>query len=178
MKRLAATVVLFLLAGCASGQATTGAADQEPTQPASSPAVTEPGPTGAASDGPTIPNSSWSKELTATQGRRAGMQHADIRLQFGQDGRLPLTFQFLDGTWSIVVTNDSGVDEMGDLGTLEYDDRGRMLMTSNSEGCPGCVSTMAWTIRRDRLRLESVGALPGGDPMERLIMGGTWTRKG
>jgi len=178
MKRLSSIFTLFLLAGRASGQATTEAADKEPMQHTSSPAVTKSAPTASAYDGPTLPDSSWSRELTAEQVRRAGMPNADIRLHFGPDGWLPLTLQFVDDTWSTSLTNDSGVDETGDVGTLEYDDRGRMWMTSNSEGCPGCVSTMAWTIRGDGLSLEPAGALPGGDPLERLIMGGTWTREG
>ncbi len=178
MKRLSPILPFLLLAGCASGQATTEAADQPDLPHASSSVGTESTATESAYGGPTVPNSSWSKELTATQGRRAGMARTDVRLHFGPDGLLPLTFQFLDGTWAISVTNDSGVVEPGDVGTLEYDDQGRMVMTSDSEGCPGCASTMAWTITGDTLSLEPVGQLPGGEPLERLIMGGTWTRGG
>ncbi len=171
-------LTLILITGCASGGAVTDAPDRAaPTQSSPAPAV-EATPTRPSYDGPTVPNSSWTKELSAAQGRRAGMGRADILHHFEQDGRLPLSLELLDGSWSISVTNDAGVREPGDVGTFEYDDQGRLVMTSYSEGCPGCVSTLAWSLRGESLSLEPVGPLPGGEPLERLIMGGTWTREG
>jgi hypothetical protein len=175
-------ILVLLLAGCGADDENPQSADRaleveassepstEPTTAATTSASMDAGPTG---DG--VPDSSWTKELTAAQGRDAGMSKLDLGYHFGSDGRFPLTLRFLDETWSITVTNDSGIDEVGDVGTIVYDDKGRLEMTSESEGCSGCVATLGWRITGDVLTLKPV-ELPTDDPLERLIMSGTWER--
>ena len=132
--------------------------------------------TTTAPSGPRIPDSSWSRTLTPADADRAGIPkgHPVLR-DFGADGRLPLTFQFQDDAFSILVTNDEGVAEGGDSGTLVYDAPGRLTLTSDAPGCPGCEYHLAWEIRGNRLVLDTA---PGADLTreERFVMLGTWRR--
>ncbi len=92
--------------------------------------------------GEVLPDSTWTKTVTLKQAKKAGVHQAQVPSNFGEDGLMPLTFVFESDSWAIMVVNDDGAAEPGDLGTLTYDDQGRLVTTSNSEGCPGCVITL------------------------------------
>ena len=66
----------------------------------------------------------------------APASEADIVRYLGADARLPLTFQFETDAWSLLVTNDEGVAEVGDFGPFVYNAPGRLTMTSNGAGVP------------------------------------------
>ncbi len=139
-------------------------------------------PTPTATESPTeaveiagIPDSTWTRVLTRTQAERAGIPEADIVEQLAADDRVPLTFQFLGGSWSILVTNDQGIDEGGDSGTAEYIAPGRVVLTSDSPGCPGCIQRLTWQIRGDTLTLDQA---PGEHlpQLDAFIVLGDWGR--
>ena len=90
---------------------------------------------------------------------------AEVPSNFGEDGLMPLTFVFEGDSWAIMVVNDQGRPRPGDLGTLAYDDQGRLVTTSNSEGCPGCVITLEMEGCRDTLTIATVQRSPG-NPLE------------
>jgi hypothetical protein len=124
---------------------------------------------------PGIPDSKWTRVLTRAQAESAGISEANIVEQMGADDRMPLTFQFQAGSYSIFVTNDEGIDELGDPGSVEYDAPGSLTITSESPGCPGCQEHLTWEIRGDRLILE----LAPDERMPRLdkfIVLGEWRR--
>ena len=146
------------------------AADREEPVPQPTPTVTT-----SAYDGPRIPDSSWSRVLTRADAERAKLSEADIVRYLGADGRLPLTFQFETDAWSLLVTNDEGVAEVGDFGPLVYDAPGRLTMTSEAPGCPGCEYGLTWEIRGNRLILGLAPgeSLPRADGFHML---GSWRR--
>jgi len=122
-----------------------------------------------------IPDSSWTRVLTRAQAERAGISEANIVEHVGTDDRMPLTFQLLSDSYSLLVSNDEGVDELGDPGSVEYPAPRRLVLTSDSPGCPGCREELTWDIRGDRLTLR----LAPGENMPRLdafIWLGDWRR--
>jgi hypothetical protein len=138
--------------------------------------VPQPTVTTTAPSEPRIPDSSWSRTLTEADADRAGIPPGNPLLEeFGADKRLPLTFQFQDDAFSILVTNDQGFSEVGDFGSVRYDAPGRLTATSDSPGCPACEYRLIWEIRGDRLIL---GSVPGADlpRVERFVMLGVWRR--
>lgn len=126
-----------------------------------------------AVDVPGIPDSSWTKVLTRAQAERAGLSEAKIVEHLGADDLMPLTFQFQADSYSILITNDEGVVEVGDPGSVEYVAPGRLVLTSDSPGCPGCQQQLTWQIRGDRLIL---GEAPGEQlpRLEALVVLGNW----
>jgi hypothetical protein len=138
-------------------------------QPTQTPTSTQ-----TAYDGPRIPNSTWTKEVTRADARAAGIsdQNPFIR-DFGADGVLPLTLKYEADSYSVLVTNDQGSSEVGDFGTLVYDAPGRLTMTSGSPGCPGCEYPVTWEIRGDRLVLA---AAPGASipKVDGFVLLDTW----
>ena len=177
MKRIAfVAITLFALAGCASGEAAESAKGDN-----SASESTSPSPSSESADAPSdawagevLPDSTWTKTVTLKQAKKAGVPQAEVPPNFGEDGLMPLTFVFESDSWAIMVVNDDGAAEPGDLGTLTYDDQGRLVTTSNSEGCPGCVITLRWEVVRDTLTIATVEK--SGDPLEKLILSGQWER--
>jgi hypothetical protein len=100
-----------------------------------------------------IPDGRYARTLTAADAEAAGLS-SDLAKEFlGSDGELPVAFVFDGDRFQHLVTNDAGVEELGDLGTLSYDEEGRIVMTSESTGCPGCIGEFEWTIEADSLTL-------------------------
>ena len=108
------------------------------------------------------------------QAQEVGVDRSEIPPNFGEDGLMPLTFVLESDSWAIMVGNDQGMNEPGDIGTFTYDDHGRLVTTSHSEGCPGCVITLRWTAAQDELTIAMVEKT--GDPLEELILSGQWER--
>lgn len=177
MKRIAfIAITLIALAGCASGEAAESAkADNSASE------STSPSPSSESADAPSdawtgevLPDSTWTKTVTLKQAKKVGVPQAEVPSNFGEDGLMPLTFVFESDSWAIMVVHDDGAAEPGDLGTLTYDDQGRLVTTSNSEGCSGCVITLRWKVVRDTLTIAMVEK--SNEPMEKLILSGQWER--
>ena len=177
MKRIAViAITLLALAGCASGEAAESAKGESPASESTSPS-----PSSASADAPSdawtgevLPDSTWTKTVTLKQAKKVEVPQAEVPSNFGEDGLMPLTLVFESDSWAIMVADDQGVDEPGDVGTLTYDDRGRLVTTSNSEGCPGCVVTLRWKVVGDTLTIAMVEK--SGDPLEELVLSGQWER--
>lgn len=165
-----------LLPGCSSADPASPRAEAPagPTTTASPGTVPGATPTGASYDGPRIPDSTWTKVVTEAQARDAGLDAGWLASNVGSDGVMPLTLRFLGDTWSITIGNDAGAPEVGDVGDVTYDEQGRLVTTSRSEGCPGCVATQTWSIAGDRLWLRFLGDSATADA--RLVAAGTWRR--
>jgi hypothetical protein len=68
----------------------------------------------------------------------------------------------------------------GDGGTLSYDDQGRAVFTSESEGCPGCVGVWVWRVEGGVLRLRLAKAESHdiiGNPVARLVNEGDFRQQ-
>ncbi len=167
---MAAAAVVAVGAALGTGDPSSQRQDPvEPPAPTTGPTLTE--SAGAAG----IPDSTWTRVLTRAQAEDAGIPEADIVEQLGADDRMPLTFRFLGDSWSILVTNEQGIDEGGDSGTADYVAPGRVVLTSDSPGCPGCIQRLTWRIRGDRLVLDRA---PGEQlpRLEEFILLGEWSR--
>ncbi len=77
--------------------------------------------------------------------------------------------------WTEFQTNDSGIAEIGDLGTASYDRDGHWVTVSESEEAPGAVEVLDWTMSDGMLSLAfaSVEGHSVGDD-GRLIVEGTY----
>lgn len=125
-----------------------------------------------AAAGDMIPDGRYVRVATAADAEAANLAAGQAQEFLGSDGELPLALEFEGLRMEHLVTNDAGVEEVGDLGTLDYPEDGRVVFTSESTGCPGCVATLEWSLEGDELTIEPSG-LP---PVEAFILAGTYTR--
>lgn len=174
---LLALLLGSVLLGCGSeGTASTGGAASSLTAPS------EPSP-GPGSDpvesGGSIPDGSYAKTVTVDQAKAMGITDRDFLDQLGEDGMTTFVFKFQGERWTVFVVED--VPEPGDLGILEYDAEGDAVMTSASDGCPGCVYTYDWALVGDELTFTLVGHESTDTPddvvMVRFVTEGVFTRQ-
>ena len=125
-----------------------------------------------ADDGTGLPDATWFRVATADGAASLGVPERAVARHLGDDGRLPLALTVVDGTWAITTTGDTGAVEVGDFGRAAYDDRGDLVATSESSGCPGCRAVLRWRLAGDELVLASADGALG--PVERLVTEGTW----
>jgi hypothetical protein len=154
-----------LAVGLASG----GADRAVPPEPA--PPVVTPPP--APETAGLIPDSTWRRVVTATEASAGGVSEGRIRDDIGTDGRLPMEMRLTTDTFT--QTGDFGGSgwQVGDSGTVAYDDRGRLVVTSLQ--CAACSPlTVTWRLEGGRLVL--IRATGSNGPMEQVIWTGTWRR--
>lgn len=60
----------------------------------------------------------------------------------GPDGEAPLSLEIADGEWTVHVTNDAGISEVGDYGTYEYDEGHWVTVNPNDR-----VLAYDWTLQ-------------------------------
>ena len=118
-----------------------------------------------------IPRSNWRKVVTRDQLVAAGADQAFLRENMGSASRQPLLLALSHDVFSLSVRHPSGWTG-GDAGRVSYDEAGRLVLTSSSTGCTGCVFTLDWSLGSGELHLDdATGAL---DPIDRVIYLGTW----
>lgn len=88
-----------------------------------------------------------------------------ITSMIGSDGRMPVTIKIVGGHWDLFDVLDDGTVDHGDEGTVSYDAQRRLVLTSESSGCTGCVVTYDWTFTGSNLTLIFRSELhgPAGD---------------
>ena len=122
---------------------------------------------------PVLPDSSWTKVVTRREAVRAGASRSWLVDNFGDGERLPLVLSFVGGVYSQSGRYPGGW-AVGEAGMLSYDGD-RVVLTSTSPGCRGCRTVLVWRISGDQLSLADRGG--GLDPVDRLMLAGTWTRR-
>jgi len=126
-----------------------------------------------------IPDGSYAKTATLAVAHAMGITDQAFLRALGDDGETSYVFKFAGDRWTVFVVED--VAEPGDYGTLEYDEEGLVSMTSESDGCPGCVGTYDWSLAGDELSLSIVGHESTDTPAEaltaRFVTEGTFTRQ-
>lgn len=173
MMDLRPTVLALLLGsvlvGCSDG-----------TSPTTTPG--EPSPIGGsapADTGRAIPDGNYAKTVTVAEAKLMGITDQDFLSQLGTDGMTTLVFKFAGLRWTEFVVEEA--PEPGDLGTLKYDANQNVVMTSASEGCPGCVYTYDWSMVGDKLTLTLVGHESTDTPEDvvavRFVTEGAFTRQ-
>ena len=108
-----------------------------------------------------------------------GITDQSFLSELGKDGKTTYVLKFTGDRWTQFVVEE--VPELGDLGTLAYDAKGNVAMTSASDGCPGCVGIYDWSLVGDELTLKLVGHDSTDTPEEvviaRFVTEGAFTRQ-
>lgn len=147
-----------------------GADEAAPPEPAQ--------PVGTDTDAPApaagqLPDSTWRKVVTTRDALAAGVSRARVRDDIGPDGRLPLELRLAGDTFTQTGLYSGPAWEVGDSGTIAYDGRGRLVVTS--EQCAECPAlTLSWRVVRGRLEVTRVA--PSTGPMAAVVWRGTWRR--
>jgi hypothetical protein len=159
-----ALLLLAALAGC-------GDDNPAPTTPAVS--------SETADAAAVIPDGSYAKTVTVDQAKAMGITDKSFLRQLGKDETTSFVYKFQGDRWTQFVVE--GAPEPGDLGPLEYDANDDVVMTSESDGCPGCVYSYDWSLDGDQLTLTLVGHDSTDTPEDvvivRFITEGTFTRQ-
>jgi hypothetical protein len=163
----AALLLAAVLAACGSDDSS----KSDPAQPKESPTAAQ------ASNGETIPDGSYAKTVTVADAEEAGItDQGFLGSNFGDDGSSTFTFKFGGDRWTQFVAPSDGAPEPGDLGSLTYDGNGDVVMTSESEGCPGCTFVYDWQLDGDELTLTIVEP-ESSDPIVRFVTEGQFVRQ-
>ena len=120
---------------------------------------------------PEIPPSNWRKVVTREQLVAAGADRAFLAENIGSADRLPLLLGLSGDVFSQSGRYPGGWS-VGDAGRVSYDDAGRLVLTSSSPGCTGCVSILDWRLEGGELHLSDAGGTL--DPIDRVFYLGTW----
>jgi hypothetical protein len=106
---------------------------------------------------PTIPDATYTRVATRESALAAGLDPGVVDDILGPDGELTIVYRFDNGRWA-ASGNFNGGDavEVGDGGTYAFDDSGRLVTTSQSGGCHGCVGVIEWTLADRVLTMKLV----------------------
>lgn len=171
---LALTVAIGLLATACSGD------DDDATTTPTSAGVTStslPAPPDTAEavsldDAQRISDGMYRRVITTADGETVGMDPESAAEWFGPDGEMPLGLRIDGGGYEILVTNDAGVEEVGDVGTVEYGDDGRLQVVDSLGGH----LTIDWMDDDGLLTTELLG--DGHEPDALLVWTGEWVLAG
>lgn len=137
---------------------------------------------GTASEAPTstttlaLPDGTWTREITTEEVERRQLELPANFLvdNYMADGGVLLALKTKGSRWSILLQDDAGAFEVGDLGSSTYDDDARWIMTG--DGTRRSLM-LEWKINGPILTtsgLASPQGQPPPDDAERLILEGTW----
>jgi hypothetical protein len=140
------------------------------SSPAPSPAKSPSAASTRTHTGETVPDGTYAKTVTLTDAHTLGIKDKEVlRTELGTDGEVTYTYRFAGDRWTQFGTYD-GVPEVGDLGTLSYDDEGKVALTSESDGCPGCVYVYDWQLNGKQLHMTLVGHDSLDGPEDLLVV--------
>jgi hypothetical protein len=156
-----------LLAGC------TG----EPSDTTSGTAQPSSTPTAAAAG---IPNGTWVREVTTGEiaSRGLTLSAEEITSNYLDDGAAQLVLKTQGTRWALLVQDNAGEFEMGDLGESSYDEQGRWLQSSDATGDS---LMLMWDVAGDTLTtsdLTTTSGRPIYDAGAQIFLVGTWQRQG
>jgi hypothetical protein len=173
-------LIAVLLAGC-SGDGHEARASENPSSTTTSSSSAESSTASTPSfTGKTIPDGTYVKTVTRADTRSHGLPKDKAAEVLDEDGEAEYSYQFAGDRWTLLGTYD-GVPDVGDLGTLTYDTEGNVALTSESDGCPGCVYTYDWKLNGKQLSMTIVGHDSTDGPEDllvvRLVSSGDYTRQ-
>lgn len=170
--RTAAATVTVTVAVAFAGSLLRDTTRNQPTDPTEQPALATTSTEGYP--GTRIPDSNWRKAVTRAEYVQAHATRGFLADNLGNANRVATTLSFIGTVYSQSVRS-LGTWSVGDAGTLTYDSRGRLVLTSTAPGCRGCVMTLHWRIDRNRLILSGFDGTPD-DRMAQVMLEGVWTR--
>ena len=173
-----------LLAGCSGATgASAGGAGAAPrsgaqtasptTAPSQSPSSSTPVSTVAG-----IPDGTWVREVTTGEIARRGLHLTpnEITSNYLDDGSGQVVLKTQGKRWTILVQDNAGAYEVGDLGDTSYDAQGRWVQSSDATG--GAL-LLVWKVDGNSLTTSGVTS-PDGQPIDdgtHLATEGTWQRQ-
>ena len=189
--RTATSAVSLLLAGAAlsgcsgakgapadqGGPGSGSGASTGSTSTLSSPQHSSSAPESAAAG---IPDGTWAREITTAEITRRGLTLApeEMTSNYLDDGSVQLVLKTQGKRWTILVQDDAGEFEVGDLGSTSYDGQGRWVQSSDSTGS---ALLLVWEVDGNALTTSGL-TLPDGQPIDEdgthLFTEGTWQRTG
>ncbi len=174
----ALAAIVALLSGCGESTGSSAAGSDASSTPETSSGATAADAPSSEWTGEVIPDGTYTKTNTKADARRLGLPKDMISEM--PDGGSRVELKIAGDVWVVLVEED-GAMLVGDEGTATYDADGNWVTTSNSYGCPGCVATVGWTFKDQRLTLKLLDTTEAGDPVDlligRLVMEGEWARK-
>ena len=176
----AATAILIsgaLIGGC-SGGAQPPAGQGAGKQVAATQSVSAP-PSPTSAELTAIPDGAWARDITTAEMTRRGLHLSpeEITANYLDDGTVRVVLRTQGPRWSLLVEDDIGAYEVGDLGTTSYDSTGRWVQGSDSTG--GSL-TVAWKVNGDTLVTSGITPPPGQPPVgdaEHVFLEGSWNRQ-
>lgn len=175
-----------LLAGCSGAtgapadQGGSGSGSTAPTVSTTTPSTPEQAsgaPEGATTTG--IPDGTWAREITTAEINRRGLTlpPEEMTSNYLDDGTVELVLKTQGKRWSILVQDDAGEFEVGDLGNTSYDAQGRWVQSSDSTGS---AVLLVWEVNGNGLTTSGLTAADG-QPIDEngahLFTEGTWHRR-
>ncbi|WP_374456471.1 hypothetical protein [Nocardioides sp.] len=129
------------------------------------PAAPGPGLMPPASSQPTvIPEmGGYGRQATEAEGLASGVPRGDVEQLVGKDGVVPLGFRLEQGIYTIWTNDDRFSPTAHDYGTYAFEDGGRLVLTSMTDTCPGCTTTLSWRWKGRDLVFGSVERETDGD---------------
>lgn len=115
-----------------------------------------------------VPNGRYSRVVTLVDAEGAGVDDETAAAMLGPDGEMPLTIELAGDRFTMHVTNEAAVSEVGDLGTVSYDEAGRLVLASEAVDV---IQVFDWTLDGTELSLS----LTDGAPEDRFVVNGTYT---
>jgi hypothetical protein len=123
---------------------------------------------------PGIPEGGWLREVTRAQGRAMGVPGRTLDRLVGADGVLPLGFKLEQGTnFTIWVNDDEGGATAWDYGTYAFEPGRRLVLTTISDRCPSCTTTLSWQRKGADVVFEAVDR-DRSAPVARWLWEGRW----
>ncbi len=167
-------LLVLVLAGCGDDSPASTATADGSTSTTTPDDASEPTATGEV-----IPDGSYGKTVTVDQAKAMGITDKGFLRQLGEDETTSFVYKFQGDRWTQFVVEE--VPEPGDGGPLQYDANDNVVMTSESDGCPGCVYSYDWSLVGDQLTLTLVGHESTDTPEDvvivRFVTEGAFTRQ-
>lgn len=124
-----------------------------------SPAADAPRPSGSGlvEQGRAVPLGGWLREVTAKKGLALGIPRRRVERLTGDDGVMELGLKLQEQQVFTIWTNDDdGVATAWDTGRYVFRSGNRLVLTSMTSKCPGCVTRLTWREDGKDLVLSSV----------------------
>lgn len=135
--------------------------------------VTDPSPA-------VIPDATWVREVTTAEITSRGLELTpeELASNYLADGAAQVVLKTQGNRWAVLVQDDAGEFELGDMGKSSYDDDGRWVQSSDATGD---ALLLVWTLTGDTLTTADLTTASGGavdDDGAHLFLEGTWQRQG
>lgn len=113
-------------------------------------------------------------EVTKKQGLALGVPRKTVEQLVGKDGVLLLGIRFHFGSFTIWTNDDRYEATAWDYGSYDFQPDGRLVLTTVSDTCPSCITTLSWRWAGQDVVFTSVDRDVDGD-LARWLWSGRWT---